>query len=137
MTKENLIKLAHQAREKSYSPYSDFSVGAALLCDDDSVFLGCNIENSSYSATICAERVAIFKAISEGKKDFKAIAVVGGKSDDKTGEFCVPCGVCLQAMNEFCNKEFLTFKIYLEEKGEIKEYLLKDLLPLTFSGEVL
>ena len=135
MEKENLIKLAQDVRKKSYSPYSKFSVGAAILCDDDSVFLGCNIENSSYSATMCAERVAIFKAISEGKKSFKAIAVVGGKSDNDSIDLCVPCGVCLQVMAEFCDKE--SFKIYLENKGEIVEYLLKDLLPLAFNGEVL
>lgn len=92
----------------SYSPYSGFSVGAALLCGDGTVYTGCNIENASYTPTNCAERTAFFKAVSEGKRDFKAIAVVGGPTGKVPGmpeNFCTPCGVCRQVMAEFCHPE--------------------------------
>ena len=87
----------------SYSPYSGFSVGAALLCGDGTVYTGCNIENASYTPTNCAERTAFFKAVSEGKRDFKAIAVVGAPGMPEN--FCTPCGVCRQVMAEFCHPE--------------------------------
>ena len=129
--KENLCNLAIKAAENAYSPYSGFKVGAALLCDDDSVFLGCNIENSSYSATNCAERVAVQNAVSTGKRSFKAIAIAGGR--DNVGErLCPPCGVCRQVLSEFCNKD--TAVLLVKEDG-YEEYTLSQLLPLSFGKE--
>jgi len=125
---QELIKLAIKAAANSYSPYSKFKVGAALLTTDNKVYLGCNIENAAYGPSNCAERTAFFKAISDGAKDFKAIAIVGGK--DNFNEFCPPCGVCRQVMNEFCSKDF---KIILgKENLEYKTYTLEELLPLSF-----
>ena len=107
MNNNELINFALEAREKSYSPYSGFSVGAALLCKNGKVYTGCNIENSAFSPTVCAERTAFFKAVSEGEKKFVNIAIVGGKSDDKFPEnYCPPCGVCRQVMKEFCSDDF-------------------------------
>ncbi len=127
--KNELIKLALEAANNAYSPYSGFKVGAALLCGNGNIYVGCNIENSSFTPTVCAERVAFFKAISEGVTDFVSIAIVGGK--DKTGEtICYPCGVCRQVMTEFCDAE--KFKIILPHKDGIDELLLKDLLPHGF-----
>lgn len=117
-------------------PYSGFAVGAALLCADGRVFTGCNIENAAYPATNCAERTAIFKAVSEGKTEFRAIAIVGGPKGKEPENFCAPCGVCRQVMAEFCDPE--TFRIILMNgAGEIREYLLKELLPLGFTGKAL
>lgn len=130
---EELIKLAIKGAQKSYAPFSHFNVGAALLTKDNKVFIGCNIENSAYTPTCCAERTAFFKAISEGYKEFKAIAIVGGK-DKKFSSYCAPCGVCRQVMMEFCNKDF---KIYLgKDTLEYKEYTLEELLPMGFKLEV-
>ncbi|MDD6071539.1 MAG: cytidine deaminase [Clostridiales bacterium] len=123
MNDKELIMLAHEACKKSYAPYSGFHVGAALLAADGSVFSGCNIENASYGATNCAERTAIFKAVSEGIRNFSKIAVVA--SDGSTA---YPCGICLQVMNEFMPEA----EILLEEDGEIKSYQLKELLPKGF-----
>ena len=123
--KEKLLELAKTAREQAYAPYSGFKVGAALLCEDGTIYTGCNVENAAYSPTLCAERLAFGKAISEGEKDFVAIAVVGGKRDGETVR-CTPCGVCRQVMAEFCKPDFL---IYTE--GET--YTLEDLLPEGFS----
>ena len=117
---EKLINLAKQAREKAYAPYSNFQVGAALLCKNGKVYTGCNVENAAYSPTLCAERVAFGKAISEGEREFVAIAVVGNTAP------CTPCGVCRQVMAEFCKPDFL---IYTEGKT----YTLQDLLPEGFS----
>lgn len=130
---EKLILKAIEAAKNSYSPYSKFKVGAALLTNDNEIFLGCNIENSSFSLTNCAERTAIFKAISEGKKDFKAIAIMGSATDTFS-EYCTPCGACRQVLAEFCKPDF---KIILgcmkeENKIEVKEYTLKELLPENF-----
>lgn len=102
---DDLIKTALSATEKAYVPFSKFRVGAALLCDNGNVYSGCNIENSSFPATICAERTAFSKAISEGEMKFKAICVVGGK-DGVITDYCYPCGVCRQFMAEFCDDEF-------------------------------
>ena len=124
MTDEELLELAKQASKKAYCKYSGFSVGAALMCEDGRVFTGCNIENGSYSLTICAERTAIFKAVSEGCKRFSKIAIVGGAQGDLTKP-CYPCGACLQVMSEFCNDDF---KIVLTDK----EHSLKELLPARF-----
>lgn len=130
---EELIKLALKGAEKSYAPFSHFNVGAALLTSDNKVFLGCNIENSAYTPSNCAERTAFFKAISEGYKDFKAIAIVGGKNNN-FDDFCAPCGVCRQVMMEFCDKDF---KIYLGKGNlEYQEYTLEELLPEGFKLEV-
>ena len=129
---EDLIKAAFAARELSYSPYSEFKVGAALLSDDKRVFTGCNIENASYTPTNCAERTAIFKAVSEGVKKFSAIAVVGGF--ENTSEYCFPCGVCRQVLQEFCNPESFVI-IVAKSESDYKEFKLKELLPFGFSPE--
>lgn len=123
MEYKDLYKLSKEAREFSYSPFSGFSVGAALLCTDGSVFTGCNIENSSFSLTNCAERTAFFKAVSEGKRNFKAIAISGGK--DSADAPCFPCGACLQVMSEFCRKDF---KIILSDRI----VTLAELIPYSF-----
>ena len=114
MTPDQLIELAKDAMARAYAPYSGFKVGAALLCADGTVFQGCNIENASFSPTICAERTAIFKAVSEGQRAFTAIAVCGGKDGVITGYF-PPCGVCRQVMREFCGDDFT---IYLAGAGD-------------------
>lgn len=134
---EELIKKAIQATKNSYSPMSKFKVGAALLTIDNKIYLGCNIENSSYSLTNCAERTAFFKAISEGEKSFKAIAIMGS-SDNTFKEFCTPCGACRQVMNEFCNSDFRIILGRINEQNniEIKEYTLKELLPDGFKVSV-
>ena len=124
-----LISEAKKAANNAYSPYSGFKVGAALLCENGRIYTGCNIENSSFTPTVCAERDAFFKAISEGVTDFVSIAIVGGK--DNIGEkICYPCGVCRQVMAEFCDAE--KFKIILPHKDGTDELLLKDLLPHGF-----
>ena len=128
MDRNELVKLALEARENSYSPYSHFRVGAALLSADGRVFTGCNIENAAYSPTICAERTAVVKAVSEGIKDFTAIAVVGGEGEIK--DFCTPCGVCRQVLSEFCKADF---EIHTFNGKETKTYTLGELLPESFS----
>ena len=134
LTKEleqKLMSIAIEYRKRSYSPYSGYQVGAALLSSDGEIFGGCNIESASFSPTNCAERTALFKAVSEGKKDFTAIAVVGGKAGDEL-EFCSPCGVCRQALVEFCDPK--TFVVYLGTGTEdYKGYLLEELLPYSFT----
>ena len=136
MENKELVMEALKARKQSYCPYSGFAVGAALLCEDGTVFHGCNIENAAYSAPNCAERTAIFRAVSEGNMRFRAIAIVGGPKENAPGDFCPPCGVCRQVMTEFCDPE--TFRIVLMNgAGEIREYLLKELLPLGFTGKAL
>ena len=131
MIKEQLVSMAKEAMMNAYSPYSGYKVGAALLCKDGSVYTGCNIENAGYSATNCAERTAFFKAVSEGKREFTAIAICGGKDGVLDGEY-PPCGVCRQVMQEFCEDEFL---IYLASKDGIETYTLKELLPMSFRPE--
>ena len=136
MENKELVMEALKARKQSYCPYSGFAVGAALLCEDGTVFRGCNIENAAYSATNCAERTAIFRAVSEGNMRFRAIAIVGGPKESEPEDFCPPCGVCRQVMTEFCDPA--TFRIVLMNgAGEIREYLLKELLPLGFTGKAL
>lgn len=130
MSDEKLMELALQAREGSYSPYSHFRVGAALLCADDSVYTGCNIENAAFTPGICAERTAIYKAVSEGKRAFTAIAIAGGP-EGSAPALTAPCGVCRQVMREFCDPE--EFRIILGAgTGEKQVYLLEELLPLSF-----
>ncbi len=131
MTREELMSKAKEAMQNAYSPYSGYKVGAALLCKDGTVYTGCNIENASYSATNCAERTAIFKAVSEGKTQFEAIAICGGKDGEITGAF-PPCGVCRQVMREFCDDEFA---IHLATIDGVGSYTLKELLPLSFAPE--
>lgn len=137
MTKEALVKAAYEAQQFSYSPYSGFRVGAALLTKSGKVYTGCNIENAAFSPTNCAERTAFFKAVSEGEKEFSAIAVVGNKKDAPKEEwtFCTPCGVCRQVMLEFVNPE--EFLIYIGKGEEIKTFTLRQLLPESFSPEML
>jgi len=118
---KKLADTAISAREFSYSPYSNFKVGAALLCDDDSIYTGCNIENAAFSPTNCAERTAFFKAVSEGKASFKAIAVA----------HTYPCGVCLQVMTEFCEPESF-YVVIVEIDGNCKIHTLSELLPKAF-----
>ncbi len=125
MTDNQLLQAARKALQHSYHPYSQFAVGAALLCEDGTVYTGCNIENAAYSATVCAERTAFFKAISDGKRQFTAIAVVG------SADPCYPCGVCRQVMAEFCGGDF---RIVLEgENGKIEQHTLSQLLPHSFN----
>lgn len=124
-----LVKESIEARKKSYCPYSNFAVGAALLCRDGTVFTGANIENSSYTPTVCAERVAFFSAVHAGYKDFDAIAIVGGTSGEEISDFCPPCGVCRQVMSEFCGDDF---KIILSNGKEEKVISLQELLPCRF-----
>ncbi len=133
MDKKELVKEALAAREFAYTPYSNFSVGAALLCKDGTVFRGCNIENAAYTPTSCAERTAIFKAVSEGQREFSAIAIVGGPAGTPPVDFCYPCGVCRQVIAEFCRRDF---KIYIaKSEDEIREYSLDDILPHAFTEE--
>jgi cytidine deaminase len=132
MTDKELLSLAVKAMENSYSPYSGCKVGAALLTKSGKVYLGTNIENAAFGPTICAERVAIFKAISEGEKSFSKIAVVGGKNGVINGIFA-PCGVCRQVMREFCSDDFTVIMGISET--EYKSLPLSELLPLSFSPE--
>ncbi|MDD2960143.1 MAG: cytidine deaminase [Lachnospiraceae bacterium] len=127
---ERLAEEALKARSFSYVPYSGFAVGAALLTAQGEIITGCNIENSSYSATNCAERTAIFKAVSEGKKDFAAIAVAGGRAGEMPEDFCPPCGICRQVLSEFCSPDLYVYLIKSEK--EIRCCQLKDLLPMAF-----
>jgi len=129
MKAEELVSLAKAAMENAYAPYSGYRVGAALLAADGKVYTGCNIENASFSPTICAERAAFAKAVSEGQRKFSAIAVCGGKDGIIQGAF-PPCGVCRQVMAEFCSKDFT---IYLATQSGWQTYTLADLLPHSFS----
>lgn len=131
-TKNKLINSALLASEYAYSPFSDYCVGAALLASSGEVYTGCNIENSSYGATNCAERTAIFKAVSEGEREFEAIAVVGHKRGEKPTEYAYPCGICRQVMAEFCKKDFLI--IVAVSQDDNKEYTLSELLPEAFGS---
>ena len=127
-----LIEKANDARAKSYCPYSGFAVGAALLCADGTIYTGANVENASYSPTICAERVAFFQAVHAGHRDFTAIAIVGGKKGEDIDSLCTPCGVCRQVMSEFCKGDF---KILLSDGKDAKVFTLDDMLPHRFSLE--
>lgn len=127
----DLMTAAEKARKMSYTPYSHFKVGAALLCRDGKVYSGCNIENAAYGPSMCAERTAIFKAVSEGERDFEAVAIVGGK-EGETADFCAPCGVCRQVMAEFCREDF---KILLGTPDNFKVYSLKEILPFAFTPD--
>ncbi|MCD7736658.1 MAG: cytidine deaminase [Lachnospiraceae bacterium] len=136
MQDSELIQQAYAAQRRAYVPYSHFSVGAALETEDGQVFLGCNIENATYTPTNCAERTAFFKAISEGQRSFRQIAIVGGYLDGefakgKEAGYCPPCGVCRQVMAEFCDPK--TFRILLARTPEdYISYSLEELLPTGF-----
>lgn len=135
MNYDELIKTAVLMTEKSYAPYSHFHVGAALLDKNGKIWTGCNVENAAYGPSNCAERTAVFKAVSEGVKEFQAIAIAGGaeNSDGKVviQDFCPPCGVCRQVLSEFCSKDFKI--ILVNGKSETKEFTLGELLPESFS----
>ena len=126
MTDRELLNLAFEGMERAYAPYSGFTVGAALECEDGSVFLGCNVENASYGCTVCAERVAVFKAISEGRKAFRRIAIAANSP-----EYCMPCGSCRQVLSEFSqDMEVLSAR----QDGRYVSYRLSELLPKQFRG---
>lgn len=135
-TEKMLIARAMEAQKRAYVPYSNFCVGAALLDKNGVVYEGCNIENAAYTPTVCAERTAFFKAITEGVREFEAIAVVGNKKDVPAGEgsLCPPCGVCRQVMREFCDPE--TFQVILAISPEnYRVVTLKELLPMGFGPD--
>jgi len=134
MTDRELVLKAIDAMKNSYSPYSNFKVGASLLTESCKVYTGCNIENVAFGPSICAERVAFFKAISEGEKNFSKIAVVGGK-DGIISSSTPPCGVCRQVMREFCDDNFEI--LIVRENENYEKVLLKDLLPNSFKPEIL
>ena len=131
MNFDNLVKKAIEMTNFSYAPYSHFHVGAVLLAKDGQIFTGCNVENAAYGPSNCAERTAVFKAVSEGCREFEAIAIAGGAegADEKPviEDFCPPCGVCRQVLNEFCSRDFKI--ILVNGKGEQKIFTLGELLP--------
>ena len=136
MDYKELISQALEARHFAYAPYSHFTVGAALLCADGRVFKGCNIENAAFSPSLCAERTAFAKAVSEGYGDFIAIAIVGASLDSEETDFCTPCGVCRQVMREFCHQDFQIICAKTDEMEEIieqKVFTLSDMLPESFT----
>ena len=128
MTDKELLLKAIEAREMAYAPYSDHKVGAALVGKSGKVYTGCNVENAAYTPTNCAERTAIFKAVSEGEREFTAIAVVGGLGD-KLSDVCAPCGVCRQVLAEFCDGDL---HVVMGTPDKIVTSTLADLLPLSF-----
>jgi cytidine deaminase len=136
LTKEQtslLVSAALEARQLAYAPYSHYTVGAALLTKDGDLFCGGNIENASYGATNCAERTAFFKAVSEGKRAFRAISIAGGMEGREPEEYAYPCGICRQVMKEFCDEDFLV--LVVRNKEDYREYRLSELLPFGFGGE--
>lgn len=130
--KQLLVQRALDARNYSYAPYSGFQVGAALLARDGQIFTGCNIENAAYTPTNCAERTAVFKAVSEGVTEFAAIAITGGPGSEPPVRHVAPCGVCRQVLLEFCDPETFLVLLGLGD-GTWEEYRLKELVPLGFS----
>ncbi|MCI9148799.1 MAG: cytidine deaminase [Hungatella sp.] len=133
MDRQKLIQTAIDALPNAYVPYSRFHVAAALLCRDGTVYTGINIENAAYTPTVCAERSAFFRAVNEGKREFEAIVICGGKDGILT-DYCAPCGVCRQVMREFCDPG--TFKVILAKSPEeYREFTLEELLPLGFGPE--
>ena len=132
MTDQELIDIAFDALTKAYAPYSDHMVGAALLSKDGRVFTGCNIENASYTPTVCAERVAFFKAVSEGVRDFDKIAVVGGRGG-VAHKYLAPCGVCRQVMSEFCGDDFQIVMAMSRDNYIVRT--LDEMLPARFKPE--
>ncbi len=132
MTEKELCDEAKRAMGASYSPYSSCKVGAALLTKSGKIYTGCNIENASFTPTVCAERTAIFKAVSEGEREFSMIAVAGGKNGKIENAF-TPCGVCRQVMSEFCASDFCV--LVVKNEREYEKYTLRDLLPFAFGQE--
>ena len=128
---EELIRIALDARKHAYTPYSNWAVGAALLDSDGKIHTGCNIENAAYGPSNCAERTAVFKAVSEGVRNFEAITVVGGKAGEMPTTYCYPCGVCRQVLSEFCGPDFTVIVAVSED--EYKVTTLGELLPEAFS----
>lgn len=135
MNERELINLALIARKNAYAPYSHYYVGAAVLAASGSIYTGCNIENASFGATNCAERTAVFKAVSEGEKKLLAIAIVGG-ADEESEQYAFPCGICRQVLREFSNPEELVVLV-ARSASDYKKYLLKNLLPESFGPEQL
>ena len=135
MNYDELVNKAIEMTNMSYAPYSHFHVGAALLDKNGKIWTGCNIENAAYGPSNCAERTAVFKAVSEGAREFEAIAIVGGPEDEKgkpqIQDFCPPCGVCRQVLSEFCKSDFKI--VLVNGKGEQKVFTLGELLPESFS----
>ena len=131
MNDMELIGAAMDAMKSAYSPYSGFTVGAALLCEGGEVYTGCNVENASYGACNCAERTAVFKAVSEGKLKYKGIAVVGGNGGS-VRSFCTPCGICRQVMAEFAEEDFF---VLLYDGEKMQKLTLTELLPHSFTGK--
>ncbi len=127
MDGKTLMSIAQKARKTAYAPYSNYKVGCALLGKDGKVYTGINIENSAFTPTNCAERTAIFKAVSEGQTQFEAIAICGGKGDKI--EFCAPCGVCRQVLAEFCGPDF---RVVLGTHDNPQDFAFKDILPYGF-----
>ena len=128
---KELIQTALDARKNAYAPYSHYQVGAALLSSDGTIYSGCNIENASYTPTNCAERTAFFKAVSEGEREFTAIAIVGGPQGQAPKGICPPCGVCRQVMMEFCDYE--KFEVILGvSENEYESYKLNEVMPMGF-----
>ena len=132
MDNRELIKLALEARKNSYSPYSDFKVGAALLTKSGKVYTGCNIENAAFGPTVCAERTALFKAVSEGEREFVRIAVAGGKND-VPDSYAFPCGVCRQVLAEFCGADFEIISAVSPEDSVSRT--LSEMLPDSFGPD--
>ena len=134
VSNEALVQLAIEARNHAYVPYSHYAVGAALLCSDGTVYGGANLENAAYTPSNCAERTAFFRAVFEGRRDFVAIAVVGGPEGEAPTAWCTPCGVCRQVIREWCDPA--TFRIVLGKADAApREYLLQDILPMGFGPE--
>lgn len=129
---KKLIEEALKAQKLAYVPYSNFKVGAALLTAEGEIYTGCNIENAAYSPSNCAERTAFFKAVSEGKKDFRAMAIVGGEKNEK-GAYCPPCGVCRQVMLEFCQPDFSI--ILANSINDFASFKLETLIPYSFNNK--
>ena len=130
MDKKDLFNTAKDAMNQSYAPYSNYNVGAALLCKNGNVYKGCNVENASYSLTNCAERTALFTAIANGENEFEAICIVGGKNGVIT-DYTMPCGACRQVLSEFCVEDF---KIYVGiNENDIKGFKLSELIPYSFN----
>ncbi len=128
MTDLQLMNMAIEARKMAYAPYSGFRVGAALLGKSGKVYTGCNVENAGYSPTNCAERTALFKAVSEGEREFLSIAIVGGRYEN-IADFCAPCGVCRQALAEFCDGDF---RVILGAPENLQVFSFAELLPFAF-----
>lgn len=130
---KELIQTALDARKNAYAPYSHYQVGAALLSSDGTIYSGCNIENASYGATNCAERTAFFSAVSEGERDFLAIAITGGLEGEEISDYAVPCGICRQIMQEFCGDDFQV--IVAKSTEDFRQYPFSEILPFGFDGD--